>query len=232
MMSEATKPQVWSEFAGGVTGWEMYLNNYGFDHVGLLQDYARAYHKGARGLFGEFRRTLCDVDRFGDHRDMDCHPIVFLYRHALEVYLKTVIEFGNSLLWLRGRSRKRRAQILQGHRLATLLPSAQEIFGLIDSSDIWSVPLCRSFADVERIVKAVDSVTHDALRYPIRIRKGRLVKLLPGGLRFNVLTFTEKMDALLNVLDTVAKRAWDTFQTEAFAIVLRKNEDGHSGETA
>lgn len=215
MRRATTKRRVWKEFAKGPCWWDVCLNNYGFGHVGLLQDYARAYHKGAGRLFEEYRQTLCDEDRSDDHRVMDCHPIVFLYRHALEVYLKTVIEYGESLLGLRGKSQKGRAQTLQSHCLVTLLPATKEIFELIDSADIWSAPLCQSFADVERIVRAVDSVTHDALRYPFRIRKGKVVELLPGGLEFNVLTFTKKMDALLNVLDTAVNRALDTFQTEA-----------------
>jgi hypothetical protein len=222
-MGRATKVQVWTEFAGGMTGWDVCLNNYGFDHIGLLQDYARTYHKAAKRLFEELRQTLCDEDRFVDHRDMDAHPIAFLYRHALEVYLKTVVDFGNSLLWLRGKPVKGRAEILKDHGLAALLPSVQEIFGLTDCSTVWNAPLCQSFADVERIVKAVDCVTHDALRYPVRMQKGKIVELLPGGLGFNALIFADKMDALLNVLDAAAGQTADTFQVEALA-ALNRNE--------
>jgi hypothetical protein len=168
---------------------------------------------------------LCDEDRSGDHRNTDAHPIAFLYRHALEVYLKTVVDFGDSLLWLRGKPMKGRSQILKGHNLATLLPSVQDIFGLVDTSNVWDIPLCSSFVDIERIVNAVDHIPHDALRYPVRIGKAKgvkqnkTVKLLPSGLGFNVLTFVKKMNALLNVLDAVAKRASDTFQTEALGII-------------
>jgi hypothetical protein len=225
MGSGTSKPQAWSEFAGGMIGWEVCLNNYGFDHTGLLQDYARSYHKAAKRLFEGFRQTLCDEDRFGDHRDMDAHPIAFLYRHALEVYLKTVIVFGSPLLWLRNKPLKRKEDILKNHMLSKLLPSVEEIFGLISPSDVWDDPLCQSFADIERMVKAVDCVTHDSLRYPVRIQKDKLVELLPGGLGFNVWTFADKMDALLRVLDAAAVRADDVFQAETLAAVMAANRN-------
>jgi hypothetical protein len=221
MSSGTSKPRVWSEFAGGMGRWDVCLNNYGFEHAGLLQDYARAYHKAAKRLFEEFSQTLCAEDRFGDHRDMDASPIAFLYRHALEVYLKMVIVFGRPLLCLRGKPLKRKEDVLPGHGLLTLLTGVEEIFDLIDCSDFWNSSLCGSFSDVERVVKAVEHVTHDSLRYPVRIRKGELEDLLPGGLRFNVRTFAEKMDALLDVLDAAAVKADDVFQTETFPAIRR-----------
>ncbi len=219
MRSGKSKLQVWSEFSDSTTGWSVCLNNTGFDHTGLFQDYARAYHKAAKRLFEELRLTLCDEDRFGDHRDMDAHPIAFLYRHALELYLKTVIDFGNPLRYLRSKPPKRRAQILKGHGLTSLLPSVRETFDLIDCADVWSAPLCQSVDDIERIVRAVDYVKHDALRYPVRIKKGKLEEALPGGLGFDVWIFAEKMDALLGVLDAAVSKVWDVFQRESLAMM-------------
>jgi hypothetical protein len=210
MRRAATKAKVWSEFEGGTIGWDVCLNNTSLGHVGLLPAYARAYHKAAKRLVEEFRQALSD-------NDIDAHPVVFLYRHALEVYLETVLDFGDSLLWFRGKPLKGRAQILKGHGLTTLLPRFQEIFNLIDVSDVWDAPFCTPSVDIERMIRAIDNVTHDAVRYPVRIRDGNLIELLPDGLEFNLLTFANKMDALLNVLDATAMRVWETFQAEALA---------------
>jgi hypothetical protein len=68
-MAGTRKSRVWSEFTGDMIGWDVALNTTGFHHSGLLLDYARAYR-------------------------MDMHPIVFPYRHALEVRLKAILSLG------------------------------------------------------------------------------------------------------------------------------------------
>ena len=204
LKTRATQPRMWSEFAEGPQGWDVVLNTTMFHHHGLLVDYARAYHEAAKRLFGSFRQT-------DDYREMDAHPIVFLYRHALEVYLKTVIDIGNNLLYLRDKPAKNWGQ----HNLATLLSSVREIFDLIDCSDMWKPPTFRSFSDVERVVLEVNKVPHDAFRYPVDPTGTK--ELLPDSLLFNMSTFADKLDALLELLNAAAWRTYDTFQAEVKA---------------
>lgn len=212
------EPRVWSEFsdeAGG--GWEVCLNTTDFQHIHLLRDYARAYLKAARLVFEGFRQTLQDGEGLKNYREMDAHPIVFLYRQALELYLKTVIVWGEPLQRMRGRPPKQKKWIFKNHDLARLLPGVKEVFGLIDCSSIWTAPTFQSFADVERVVQAVDDLPHDAFRYPIN-REGS--KELPQGLCFSVLMFAKKLDGLLDLLDAAATRTWDTLQGETSPHVL------------
>lgn len=207
------KALIWSEFSDGAGGCDVGLNTTGFQHIHLLQDYARAYHNAARRVFEAFRQTLLDEEWPKNYREMNAHPVAFLYRHALEVYLKTVIVWGVPLKHLRGRPLKPRKQTLKDHDLAKLLPHVREIFGLIDCSSIWSSPMFQSFTDIERVVEAVNELPHDAFRYPIGA--GGSPELLPCGVRFNVCLFAEKLDGLLDLLEAAATRTWDTFQTEA-----------------
>jgi hypothetical protein len=218
--------RVWSEFSDGVGGvWDVGLNTTGFLHILLLQEYARAYHKAAKRVFEGFRQTLQDGEWFKNHRDTDAHPIVFSYRQALELYLKTVLVWGERLQWLRGRHAKAGQQTLGGHDLANLLPGVKEAFGLIDCSSIWIAPTYQSFADIERVVRAVNEFSHDAFRYPVD-RAGSK-ELLPGGVRFNVLLFAEKLDGLLDLLERVATRIWDTFQKQGLSkLDLRRSLRG------
>lgn len=125
------KLPVWTEFTNGAGGsWEMGLNTTGFQHIHLLQDYARAYHKAARRVFEGLRQTLQSEEWVRGHRDTDVHPIVFLYRQSLELYLKTIIVWGAPLRVLRGLPPKPRENFK--HNLAKMLPGVEEILGLID----------------------------------------------------------------------------------------------------
>ena len=142
---------------------------------------------------------------------MDMHPIVFLYRHALEVYLKSILVFGNGVLLINKRPSANIERILGcKHDLRGMLPGAKSIFDLIDCSDIWIPPTFSSFADVERVVGAFDEIKHDAFRYPVD-RAGSK-ELLEEPLCFNALVFAEKAEALMELLQKAAKRSDEAFQ--------------------
>lgn len=191
---------VWQEFSRGIGGgWDVRLNTTMFAHIHLLQPYARAYHKAGRRLIECFGQAFQD-DGFLNE---DAHPIVSLYRHALELYLKTVIVKGGTLRWLRG-GPKPIKQMLSSHDLEKLLTSLKEIFGLIDCSSIWSAPTFQSFVDIERVVQSVNRVPHDAFRYPIGHSVSK--ELLPDGIRFSLSIFSEKLDGLLDLLEAAANR--------------------------
>lgn len=143
---------------------------------------------------------------------MAIHPIVFLYRHALELYLKTIIDLGNNSLQLSGRQ----PESLTGHDISALLPAVKKTLDSLDCSDIWTAPMFRSFSDLERVVRAVNEMPFDAFRYPID-RAGQN-ELLPDSLCFNAMTFADKLDAMLDLLHSAAIRAYDTFQAEAKAL--------------
>jgi hypothetical protein len=193
----------WAEFADGPLGWDVGLNTTMFHHHGLLLDYACAYRKAARQLFQAFRQTE-------DSRDMDMHPIIFLYRHALEVYLKAILDLGNPLLLIKGRHMKKGRDIFSGHHLKNLLPGVRDVFEVLDCSGVWVSPNFNSFNDVERVIKAFDEIQHDAFRYPVDKTGSR--ELLEDALSFNAFTFSDTAEALMELLQNAAIRADDTFQ--------------------
>lgn len=205
-MTAKRKLRVWSEFTGGMVIWEVALNTTGFHHSGLLFDYARAYRRAALQLYKEFRQT-------DESRDMDMHPIVFLYRHALELYLKAILLVGNGILLVEGRPLKHSKQIFKNHDLKKLLPGVKDIFDLLDCADIWLPPIFSSFADVERVVRAFDEIPYDAFRYPVDPTGAR--ELLGEPLHFNTLAFVEKTEALFDLLQTAARRTHEAFQNHS-----------------
>src|SRR4051812_30151389 len=60
--------------------------NWHNDAPGELRFYARSFHKAARTLIENW-----ELDRGHAPSDWDACPVVFLYRHALELYLKSVL---------------------------------------------------------------------------------------------------------------------------------------------
>ena len=205
-MTTERKLRVWSEFTGGMLIWEVALNTTGFHHRGLLFDYAQAYRRAALQLYKEFRQT-------DESRDMDMHPIVFLYRHALELYLKGILLVGNGILLKEGRPLKQSKQIFKDHDLKKMLPGVRDIFDLLDCSDIWVPPIFNSFVDVERVVRAFDEIPYDAFRYPVDNTGAK--ELLGEPLHFNALTFVQKTEALMDLLQTAARLTWEAFQNRS-----------------
>ena len=196
------KPRLWVEFSEGF-GRDIALNSTGFHHSHLFFDYARAYRKAARQLFEQYWQAE-------DFRDMDMHPIVFLNRHAVEVYLKTILLLGNGVLQINRKPLRTGAKIFNGHKLKPMLPGVGEILGLIDCSDLWCPPTFNSFADVKRVVEALDQIEQDAFRYPLSVNGE--TELLEEPLCFRDFDFAEKADALLGVLEADARRTDETFQ--------------------
>jgi hypothetical protein len=196
------KPRLWVEFSEGF-GPKIALNSTGFHHSHLFFDYARAYRKAARQLFEQYWQAE-------DFQDMDMHPIVFLYRHAVEVYLKTILSLGNGVLLINRKPLRTGAKIFNGHKLRPMLPGIGEIFDLIDCSGLWRPPTFNSFSDVKRMVEALDQIEHDAFRYSLSVN-GK-TELLEEPLCFSAFDFAEKTDALLDVLEAVARQTDETFQ--------------------
>ncbi len=62
------------------------------------------------------------------YNDLDACPIVFLYRHALELYLKSLIVTGTKIRQLQGNEQPSHEQLLRSHRLVSFLPTIRNIF--------------------------------------------------------------------------------------------------------
>lgn len=163
-------------------------------------DYARAYRGAALQLYEGFRQTE-------ECRDLDLHPIVFLYRHALELYLKAILSVGDGIPSLKGQPSKK---IFKEHALTKMLPGVRNIFCLLDCSGIWLPPIFKSFVDVERVVRAFDEIPHDAFRYPVDNTGAG--ELLREPLHFNTLIFVQKTEALMDLLQNAVRRTYEATQ--------------------
>lgn len=88
--------------------------NYDGSPEGELTLFAEAFHLTAK----EACTTLRQNPHFGlDHIDFRAYPIVFLYRHALELYMKALILEGAPMLEIRGTGSIDRDRLLKTHSL-------------------------------------------------------------------------------------------------------------------
>lgn len=146
--------------------------------------YAEAFHKAAKKL----TEVLADDPTYDP---LDACPIVYLYRHSTELYLKAVLRAGEPLLRLQGREPTFDASSLTSHPLRPLLVPLKELFGAMD----WS----ESYEEVALFVQPLDEMDSNsfAFRYPVDKKN---VGALPASFVFNVLAFASAADSCLKVL--------------------------------
>lgn len=155
--------------------------------------YAKAYHCAARRLVSDYGTT-------GAVRDFEATPILFLYRHAFELYLKSFVLSGNKILYLRGREMMERKKILGTHRLIEFLPCFEAIiFEVGWSWDMGQNGLRKKsdFVDLINEFEIIDPRSF-SFRYPTdKIGKGALSR----HFSFNLQLFAQRIDPLLEILD-------------------------------
>ena len=205
--TRAFKPHIWRRFRAPYFHGTVVLNFTKFPK-GEFAVYGHAYHEAAQRLVAVFASKR-------GYRDVDACPIVFLYRHALELYMKSIILWGNALLRLRKRKvRLKQPDLFKTHSLKRLVSGSKPIFRLAESLEDWPDPEFKSFKHFERILCELEKIDPGSysFRYPID-RRGSAS--LPNHLCFNVRALGAKFDGLLRVLDGVATWAYEEFQAEA-----------------
>jgi hypothetical protein len=148
------------------------------------------------------------------YRDYEGYPILFLYRHSLELYIKAIIYKGTNLLWLKNRTKYNRNCLWENHHLSDFLPILKKIFEA--TIDEWQGEPdgFRSFDDFARLVKGIEDVDPNSycFRYPVN-RKGKPAH--EEHLLVNVIHFAKKMDPVLDMLDAAVTYIDETWQLSA-----------------
>jgi hypothetical protein len=151
------------------------------------------------------------------YNDLDALPIVSLYKHALELYMKAIVRRGRSVLSIEGKKLKVRSGALVRHELRRLLKPIREIFTQMGWT--WTIDMegVKSFEDFEALVRDIDRLG-DVWRYPVDKEDKDFVSRHFG---FNVLEFAEKMEAALSLLygaSECLEELWDVGAADAYAI--------------
>jgi hypothetical protein len=155
--------------------------------------YAQSFHRAAQSLAEQM------LSKAG-YNDLDACPIIFLYRHALELYLKAIGRIGRVILDLAEHEQPITDGELIGHKISKFLPALKRIFGYVGWNWELDIEGLSSFEDLEKLLQDFDSIDtgSDAFRYPLNRNEEASVA---HHFVVNVPKFCQQMDELLNLLD-------------------------------
>jgi hypothetical protein len=169
--------------------------------------YGHAFHDAAQTLANEL------LDRSG-YSDLEALPIVFLYRHSVELYLKAILIIGNQLLAVNGAEFAETdiQNVLGRHRLTPFLPYLERILEATGAE--WhfpDAPDLRTFEDLKKVLREVEEIDAEsyAFRYPTT-KKGD--GSVPHNFSFDLVTCINVLDKLVESLDAALTHldvTWD-----------------------
>ncbi|HXM70989.1 MAG TPA: hypothetical protein VN970_07630, partial [Thermoanaerobaculia bacterium] len=176
--------------------WSLYVSNAPESEFGY---YGSGFHEAAR-------RLARSITRRRGRRGADVLPLLFLYRHSIELLAKAVVLSGNRFMQVVGDGRDE-SEVLASFRRSRhrLLPLLAQIRKILEFSHFeWFFPgsAVETFADVQRVFEELDILDSDActFRYPINVLGERST---PSDLELGLKTMVAVLDDLAEALDTV-----------------------------
>jgi len=175
-------------------------------------DFAEAFHIVAR----ESVAALREKPQFGLYgnptEDFRAYPVVFLYRHALELYMKAVLLVGSPMLSIKGQPEVDRQQLLTKHSLDLLRQELERVFAVYCWDWDLGTPHFRTLDDFRTVVAELEDVDAGsyAFRYPLDTKGSAS---LGSHFRFNIFEFCDVLDELFPVLEGAAIGAYEELHT-------------------
>jgi hypothetical protein len=156
--------------------------------------YAHAFHKAGQKL-------VESMFALPTYNGADTCPIVFVYRHALELYLKAIAFLGTKIARLNGEETSNSEQLLRKHRLLPFLSMIRRTFDRVGWTWESEIEELRTFDDFGQLLQELESVDPGSytFRYPVD-KTGQAS--VPHHFIFHIPTFCQRMDALLDMLET------------------------------
>jgi len=155
--------------------------------------YARAFHTAGQALFERmFAKS--------SYNSLEGCPIIFLYRHALELYLKAIVLHGEAILRMNGKTLLTNRSLLQKHSLLPFLPLLKQTFEAVSWTWELDIEGLHTFEEVEELLRDFERVDLGSytFRYPIDKQGNPSV---PHHFVVHMPTFCKRMDALLEALE-------------------------------
>lgn len=122
-------------------------------------------------------------------------PIIYNYRHVLELYLKGMLMAGEAALVIAGEEPVP-DEIFKAHSFQTLRPEIERVFKVLGVPYDLGVTGFETKADFWALLKDMDKME---IRYPVDTK--RQPAMGTGFMCFNLFEFAEIMDAVLNALN-------------------------------
>jgi hypothetical protein len=183
-----------------------------------LRLYAQSFHAAAK--------QLAEAPEFdsGALADFAASPVVFIYRHALELHLKAVIlgDGGNFLA-----TKPDQLSIYKTHAVAWLAQFVSQIVTALQWEPEFKCPGVGNLDDFKAVIENIHSVDPGSYVFRLPVT-GEAHGSVPRQATFNVREFATTMDALLELLDSTADALaaeWD-MRSDATAMGADANGRG------
>jgi len=172
--------------------------------VNFLRDdwclYAQGFHLGAETLIREVAETR------GKHVDLYVYPIIFCFRHAIEMELKAAVYWGRHYLGRVSPGYPVGHTLLSACRGIALWPECRSIV-----EEIWPEGSEAYLDDMERLLREFEAHDPDgqAFRYPTDTQGERTKPTLT---HINIQDFYESAEQLYRLLDgisTACQAMWE-----------------------
>jgi hypothetical protein len=183
--------------------------NFRHNAIDDLAAFARGYHQSGKRLAAMLASS-------SGYSDFDGYPILFLYRHALELYMKTIVYRGAQLLHLLDIERTSTSKLFNSHRLSLLLPGVKAVFERIEETWETETAGIRNFNEFEELVRGIEELDPESysFRYPTNT-KGQAA--LNHHTLVNAVGFSGNMDPILDLLDGAVTGLYEAFDSAAEA---------------
>ncbi len=167
--------------------------NWSYPQRDFFGIYGQTYHEAGRALADRLIHS-------NGYSDMDALPILFLYRHAVELQLKGVVICGREIQQLREQQITATANPFKQHKLALWIPEIKQIFNEVGWSWQLDTKGVRTWAEMETLVQELETidVESDAFRYPVTTQGA---ETLPMNFYVHIPTCCARLDALIDALD-------------------------------
>jgi hypothetical protein len=169
--------------------------------------YARGYFKAAHDLATSL------LERPHGFPDYNAYPVMFLYRHCLELYLKACIYNSDLLSFILSEPELDHA-LINDHRLLPLSRKAARVLNKLFPQDASLASFCTEFKQIAQEFEVIDRNSF-AFRYPIT-KDG--ASPFPENTVFNLVavrsafeTLYQGFDAIDFGLDTTTQRCRDWY---------------------
>jgi hypothetical protein len=147
-------------------------------------------------------RSYC---RRKGHLQGDKLPLLFLYRHSIELLTKGVLISGNELMSVCGDSES--VEDILGrfkrwnHRLQPMLPHLKRVFEYAGWHWYWPETAIETFEDLAAVFEELDRIDPNShsFRYPVRLKGGRSI---PADTEIELARAITTMDEVAEALET------------------------------
>jgi len=156
--------------------------------------HARSFHKAAKKLAGALE---CDS---GPFTATDVSPVIFIYRHAVELHLKALVlgEGGNFLA-----TKPDALSIHKTHSVSWLAQFVCQIITVVRWEEEFNWEGVETLTDFKAIIEDLNAVDPGSYIFQLPVSAGAKDSIR-GRVNLTVSDFARRMDALLELLDSTA----------------------------